>query len=317
MGGCGSKAVSFETHEREIAALRAQLADALAQIEQHRQSSLAVKDAAPRSLESKLDPVPTLDAASTSEVRLDGMRGMTSARETLRFSATAVPPANIERPPPALPQPRGPLWLAAKSGNAGAVSRLLHAGASCEETDESGDSALLVAALGGHADCTATLIFAGANIHAKNVLGWTPLIAAAQKGHTDVAKLLIAAGAQVNEKDKIGRTPLMGASATGRDAIISALIGAGVDVNARTNTGDTALYLARKYGHVDAVALLEAAGAVSSPSPLKGSPSNRTVQHSNPGSPGGYSPSTQSARSLDGFARSRSALSPNIAAVAV
>jgi ankyrin repeat protein len=82
-------------------------------------------------------------------------------------------------------------------------------------------------------------------------------------------------------------------------------------------TGDTALYLARKYGHVDAVALLEAAGAVSSPSPLKGSPSNRTVQHSNPGSPGGYSPSTQSARSLDGFARSRSALSPNIAAVAV
>jgi ankyrin repeat protein len=92
--------------------------------------------------------------------------------------------------------------------------------------------------------------------------GTTPLMYAALVGGPPIIRLLIDHGAQVNASNRFGATALMWASS--RTDNVRALLERGADVKARASNGGTALVAATRYGNVNAMKILLAAGADSS-----------------------------------------------------
>jgi Ankyrin repeats (3 copies) len=82
---------------------------------------------------------------------------------------------------------------------------------------------LLLAAGSGNAKEVSRLLAMGADVNAKDKNDATPLHAAAWQGHRDIAELLIAKGADVNAKDKDGHTPLNNAIRKGHDNVAEVL----------------------------------------------------------------------------------------------
>ena len=75
------------------------------------------------------------------------------------------------------------LHVAARNGDAGTVTALLHAGADPRATDSDGSTPLHWAAQYGHVESVAALLDAGADPRATGGDGWTPLHVAARDGH--------------------------------------------------------------------------------------------------------------------------------------
>jgi ankyrin repeat protein len=184
-----------------------------------------------------------------------------------------------------------PFMRAAVTGDITAVRALLAAGASPDESDKDGWSALDAAASRGHSDVVAELLRSGAVV---DVLcnGMTPLVCAAGTNaetvrllleaganpngadndtrvmetplyyaadKPEITALLIAAGANVHCSDEDGFTPLMAAAEDGCEAVVRLLLAAGVDPSIVCE-GETASDLARAAGH-DALADLLAEGS--------------------------------------------------------
>ena len=191
---------------------------------------------------------------------------------------------------------RASLLVAAKSGTAAELQRLLASNASPNEADADRTSALHWAVHRGAIDAVRALLAAGAAVDAENRYGIRPAYLAAENGDAatmrvlleagadpravfaegetlvmtaartgDVAtiELLQAAGAEVNATEsRGGQTALMLAAAENNGLAIEALIKAGADREAREATGElTALGFAVRAGAVDAVRALLAAGA--------------------------------------------------------
>ncbi|HJR57883.1 MAG TPA: ankyrin repeat domain-containing protein [Vicinamibacterales bacterium] len=89
--------------------------------------------------------------------------------------------------------------------------------------------------------------------------GTTLLMYAALVGSPEIIRLLVDHGAQVNASNRFGTTALM--CAVSRTENVRALLERGADVKARTNNGGTALVAATRYGNVNAMKILLAAGA--------------------------------------------------------
>jgi ankyrin repeat protein len=89
--------------------------------------------------------------------------------------------------------------------------------------------------------------------------GTTPLMYAALVGGPQIIRLLLDHGAQVNASNRFGATALMWASS--RTENVRTLLECGADVKARTSNGGTALVVATRYGNVNAMKMLLAAGA--------------------------------------------------------
>jgi len=89
--------------------------------------------------------------------------------------------------------------------------------------------------------------------------GTTPLMYAALVGGPEIIRLLVDHGAQVNASTRSGATALM--CAVSRTENVRALLERGADVKARTSNGGTALVAATRYGNVNAMKILLAAGA--------------------------------------------------------
>lgn len=185
-----------------------------------------------------------------------------------------------------------PLMIAAQSGDAGLVARMIDDGADVNETNANGGTALMFAAIGGDPTVTAILLRAGARTDRKAMLGWTALALASVKGHTAVAEALLAAGANPDVRDAYGWTPLMRAvdtkhpevahlliesanadlalrqedgatvlhiaAASGDAAMVSYLLAMGADCDAEDARGHTASAIAMQTGHADIAALLDA-----------------------------------------------------------
>jgi ankyrin repeat protein len=79
---------------------------------------------------------------------------------------------------------------AAAAGDLAQVDRLLQAGASPEQVDSMGRTALLVATLSGRTDIVRRLVGAGANVNAAANNGDTPLAAAHRQGSAEILQLL-------------------------------------------------------------------------------------------------------------------------------
>ena len=134
-----------------------------------------------------------------------------------RRAAAALGPTMARRPPPqhggaeeaaegaAAPEDdeeeelESPLHLAASSGDAAAVRRLLSGesadtGAALTRVDGSGRTPLHVAAAAGHASCVVALVAARADVGARTNKGNSALALAAKYGRGEVATLLIERG---------------------------------------------------------------------------------------------------------------------------
>ena len=86
------------------------------------------------------------------------------------------------------------LQQAALNGNVVEMRRLVAAGASVDERDADGDTALHCASMKGHVEAMRALVELGADKDAKGSVGCTPLHWAAQEGHVDAAQVLVRLG---------------------------------------------------------------------------------------------------------------------------
>jgi ankyrin repeat protein len=97
--------------------------------------------------------------------------------------------------------------------------------------------------------------------------GTTLLMYAALVAGPEIIRLLVDHGAQVNASNRFGATALM--CAVSRTENVRALLERGADVKARTSHGGTALVAATRYGNVNAMKILLAAGADTSSSQIR------------------------------------------------
>jgi len=133
------------------------------------------------------------------------------------------------------------LGLAARSGYAACVQRLLEAKADPKATGAKGATCLHYAAEGGNEGVVLALLEAGADPSATAGHGSTPLHKTAWEGHAAVVRALITAGANVAARDMIGCTPLHAASANGCVDAVRELLRLGADPAIRDNEGATPL----------------------------------------------------------------------------
>ncbi|MDI3489060.1 MAG: uncharacterized protein PWP11_337 [Thauera sp.] len=136
---------------------------------------------------------------------------------------------------------------AATSGDAKALSSLLHRGIDPDTVDSNGNTLLILAARDGRIAAVEALLQYRARINYRNAAGDTALMLAVLRGHEDTARVLIKAGAAVNQE---GWTPLHYAAFEGREALLKDLVAAGADVNAPAPNLATPLMLAARNGHI-------------------------------------------------------------------
>src|SRR5262252_1427820 len=103
------------------------------------------------------------------------------------------------------------------------------------------------------------LVAGGADVKSPDDTGGTPLMYAALYAGPECLALLIDHGASVNTGNTYGATPLMWAVTT--PANVRMLIDRGADVNARVGDGVTALVAAARFGAIESMRILLAAGA--------------------------------------------------------
>lgn len=164
------------------------------------------------------------------------------------------------------------------------IEQYLKKGASIEEADEFGQTALHHAAGIHRVEAINALLDQGANINAIDNGGRTPLHAAvADVRGIDALKALIDRGANVNHKDHHGNTPLdkaylpnwvngiillkehgahfgtltlINAAKNSDLPFIRTLVAKGLSVNSQDGEGQTALHFAAEKGNVEAITLL-------------------------------------------------------------
>jgi len=143
-----------------------------------------------------------------------------------------------------------------------AVTAWLLAASLCAQTQPPAAQALHLAARTGDAAEVTRLLASGVDVNARDELGSTPLLDASWEGHEDVVQLLIAHGADVNAKHlEAGSTALQYAVLTGRAAIVRDLLHAGAHTDGRDRSSATALHVAAARGNQPVVELLLAAHA--------------------------------------------------------
>lgn len=158
-----------------------------------------------------------------------------------------------------------PLAYAAKYGDVATVEELLRHGIDVNETEQDGQTALLVAASSDREDTAKVLLDNGARADCVYMDrdDLDPLIIAAKLGSNRVLKLLIERGSSVSRSTKQGLTALMAASIQeDRPETIDMLIEAGADPNQKTIGEWSALDYALAYRRDQAAKRLQAYGAI-------------------------------------------------------
>ncbi|MCY3974028.1 MAG: ankyrin repeat domain-containing protein [Simkaniaceae bacterium] len=164
---------------------------------------------------------------------------------------------------------RTALMCASELGYVEVVRTLLDKGAfvSLGNTDDLGDTALILAVRSGHEDVVRLLLDneskrRGAHINHVNESGQWALGIAADKGYKGIVRLLLEKGADPNLKlppdiTTDGHTSLMYVARTGNEEIIEQLCAAGADLDTLTHTkyGESAFSIACDFGNISVVQL--------------------------------------------------------------
>lgn len=176
------------------------------------------------------------------------------------------------------------LLVAAGSGDTGSLDLFVASGVGIDETDESGNTALIKAAGAGYSETVEKILGLGADPRHTNTLGRNALLVAAGKGYTDVARMLMGRGADTKSTDKEGWSALslaaynghadtvsllsaqasaselddalLVASFSGDAKVIRTLLSQGANINARSPESRTPLMIASENGKLDAVRVL-------------------------------------------------------------
>jgi len=156
------------------------------------------------------------------------------------------------------------MFMAAQEGDVEKVSQLLEKGADVNYKDKTvfGHTPMTIAAAWGYTNVVRLLLDHGASVDQQDDGGSTALHRAASTARSEMVKLLLDRGADVNRRDKIGRTPLFFATfrkSPPENARL--LLTKGADVNARDNKGETAFYYAQANANQDVIEVLVKAGA--------------------------------------------------------
>ncbi len=134
---------------------------------------------------------------------------------------------------------------AVKFGDMKSLKRLLgRSDTNLEETNDRGETALILAAMLGDMEALRLLVESGANVNAMSTINTTALMAAAQNGDLEALRYLLSKGADPDARKKDETTILMIAAMFGQTACVEALLAAGACVTAEDMYGYTALMLA-------------------------------------------------------------------------
>ncbi len=120
---------------------------------------------------------------------------------------------------------------------------------------------LVTAALKGDLDEVNSLLAAGASADEKDGFGSTALIAAASYGHVAIVETLARRVRNLSDVDTFGNSALSAAASRGHDRVVQALINAGVNPNDTDAKGARAFQLACQRGNVPILDLLISKGA--------------------------------------------------------
>jgi ankyrin repeat protein len=116
------------------------------------------------------------------------------------------------------------------------------------------------AARAGRTDLLGGMIDDGASVDERDSHGYTALIIAAYDGQPQTVEYLMGRGADPCAADLKGNTALMGVAFKGQLTIAERLV-TRCDVNTRNREGQTAVMMAALFGHADIVRLLATHGA--------------------------------------------------------
>ncbi|KAG8223991.1 hypothetical protein J437_LFUL012094, partial [Ladona fulva] len=142
--------------------------------------------------------------------------GRHSTASALLMRGASITLANSKGMPPLVAAVAGSSSAVIRPGTMCSIVELLMqvGGASMEQKDSCGRTALIHAASHGHVSLTRLLLekgeklFSGCSIHVEDKEGLSALGWACLRGATSTARILLDAGAQVQKADASGRTPL-------------------------------------------------------------------------------------------------------------
>ncbi len=155
--------------------------------------------------------------------------------------------------------PQEDLFVAVNRDDAGAVNRVLQAGADPNGQDDQGRTMLGYALL-NESNKAAEVLLASPkiDINKLNRAGESALMIAALRGNLDWAKRLVARGAKINHD---GWSALHYAATGPNTELVDWLIGKGAHIEGRSPNGTTPLMMAARYGSETNVDRLLAAKA--------------------------------------------------------
>jgi len=153
------------------------------------------------------------------------------------------------------------LLYAVYGGHRATVDELLRRGRSLQERNSKNHTALLQAACGGHLELVQWLLQQGFTLDEADHDGNTALLFAAWGGHLDLIHFLLANGSSLHEHNHNGHSIFLSAANGGRVAIVEWLLDQGFSLTETNNNGDTALLLAAYGGHRHLVERLLELGA--------------------------------------------------------
>lgn len=142
--------------------------------------------------------------------------------------------------------PQEDLFIAVNRDDAGAVTRVLQAGADPNAIDDKGRTMLAFALLNeSNKAAEALLASPKLDVNKLNKAGESALMIAALRGNLEWAKRLVARGAQINHD---GWSALHYAATGPNVEMVDWLIGKGAYVDGRSPNGTTPLMMAARYG---------------------------------------------------------------------
>eukprot|EP00036_Acanthoecidae_sp_10tr_P016488 CAMPEP_0206303040 /NCGR_PEP_ID=MMETSP0106_2-20121207/9032_1 /ASSEMBLY_ACC=CAM_ASM_000206 /TAXON_ID=81532 /ORGANISM="Acanthoeca-like sp., Strain 10tr" /LENGTH=737 /DNA_ID=CAMNT_0053733823 /DNA_START=349 /DNA_END=2562 /DNA_ORIENTATION=+ len=153
------------------------------------------------------------------------------------------------------------LLYAVYGGHRHVVDELVRRGRSLQERNSKNHNALLQAACGGHLDLVKWLLDQGFSLEDADLDGNTSLLFAAWGGHLDLIHFLLANGSSLYEQNHNGHSIFLSAANGGRIEIVEWLLEMGFSLTETNNNGDTALLLAAYGGHRPLVERLLRLGA--------------------------------------------------------
>jgi ankyrin repeat protein len=163
---------------------------------------------------------------------------------------------------------RSGLMLAIRDGRSLETAQFLRErGASADEVDAVGRSALHEAAGNGDTASVRWLLKEGAKTDRKDLQGRTPLHNAVMGGSKEITLALLEAGSDANVRDNFQDTPLMLACNKGVDEIARALVDKGADPLLKDQEGRTAAQRAVAEENAPYCKALPGAGPLPAPLP--------------------------------------------------